>query len=63
MSTLLRAEDIGLDYPAFAKDLYLWQMSDDSRDAVRLRWGQDFYYRKQDAKEENKETDTSESEE
>lgn len=60
---LLRAEDIGLDYPAFAKDLYLWQLSDDSRDAVRLRWGQDFYYRKQDAKEENKETDTSESEE
>ncbi len=39
---VLKAEDIPLDYPALAKDLY-WYQFPDQRDSVRLRWGQDFY--------------------
>lgn len=38
---LLKAEDISLDYPALAKDLYWFQFSD-ARSNVRLRWGRDF---------------------
>jgi CRISPR system Cascade subunit CasB len=39
---LLKAEDIPLDYPALTKDLYWFQIPE-TRDSVRLRWGQDFY--------------------
>jgi CRISPR system Cascade subunit CasB len=39
---LLKASNISLDYPKFAQDLY-WFQWPDSRDKVRLRWGQDFY--------------------
>lgn len=39
---LLRAEDIALDYPALACDLFYYQTDDGAR-RVRLRWGQDFY--------------------
>lgn len=39
---LLRAEDIPVDYPALTKDLYWFQIPE-TRDSVRLRWGQDFY--------------------
>lgn len=49
---LLRAADIPMDYPRFARDLYRYQF-DEGADAVRLRWGQDFcriHY------EDNKET-------
>lgn len=38
----LRAEDIPLDYPALAEDLYFFQFPG-AQDGVRLRWGQDFY--------------------
>lgn len=39
---LLRNEGIGLDYPSLAADLYRFQ-SPEGADAVRLKWGQDFY--------------------
>lgn len=39
---LLKAEDIPLDYPALTKDLYWFQIPE-TKDSVRLRWGQDFY--------------------
>lgn len=39
---LLRASSITMDYPIFARDLYQYQF-EDGADAVRLRWGQDFY--------------------
>ncbi|HWQ76215.1 MAG TPA: type I-E CRISPR-associated protein Cse2/CasB, partial [Syntrophomonas sp.] len=39
---LLRAEDIPLDYPRFAEDLY-WYQFDDVRNRIRLRWGKDYY--------------------
>lgn len=39
---LLKTEDIPLDYPTLAMDLYRFQFPD-VRDSVRLRWGQDFY--------------------
>lgn len=42
MITLLRAEDIGLDYAALAEDLY-WYQSQNARAKVRLRWGEDFW--------------------
>jgi CRISPR system Cascade subunit CasB len=40
---LFKAEDITLDYPLFAWDLCLWQLPGGA-DAVRLRWGEDFYH-------------------
>ncbi len=39
---LLKAGDIGLDYPRLARDLYLYQMPEGAA-SVRLQWGQDFY--------------------
>lgn len=39
---LLKAKDIGLDYPMLAKDLYLYQ-NPNAMQTVRLGWGQDFY--------------------
>ena len=39
---LLKAEDMPMDYPAFAKDLYICQLPGGA-DGVRLRWGEDFY--------------------
>ena len=39
---LLRAKDIGLDYPKLAKELYQYQLPDGAA-SVRLQWGQDFY--------------------
>lgn len=47
---LLKAEKIPLDYPALASDLYRYQLLDGAN-AVRLKWGQDFYRYHQ--KEEN----------
>lgn len=40
---LLKAENITLDYPGFAEDLY-WFQFDEIRNKVRLRWGQDYYH-------------------
>lgn len=39
---LLRAGDITLDYPRFAEDLY-WFQFDETRNRIRLRWGEDYY--------------------
>lgn len=47
---LLRAGDITLDYPRFAEDLYRYQF-DDTRNHVRLRWGEDYYRITQSSKE------------
>lgn len=39
---LLRNEDVALDYPQLAADLYRYQFWENA-DSVRLKWGQDFY--------------------
>ena len=39
--SLLRSEDIPLDYARLASDLFLFQ-SPDFADSIRLRWGEDF---------------------
>jgi CRISPR system Cascade subunit CasB len=44
---ILKAEDIPLDYPALTEDLY-WFQFPDARDAVRLRWGRDFYRKRKE---------------
>lgn len=41
---LLKSNNIPLDYPQFAKDLYLFQFLE-SQNSIRLRWGEDFYRR------------------
>ncbi len=54
---LLKASDrpIAFDYPALARDIYLYGMPGGRR-AVRLRWGQDYFRaEKADRNEENKE--------
>ncbi len=51
---LLRDSDIPMDYPRLAKDLYLYQLSYESADHVRLIWGQDFYKKHFDDNEEEK---------
>lgn len=40
---ILRAGSIGFDYADLAQDLYRYQLSDESKDRVRLKWGRDFY--------------------
>lgn len=39
---LMKSQNVPLDYPALAEDLY-WFQNTDHRDSVRLRWGRDFY--------------------
>lgn len=39
---LLKSQDIPLDYPTLAEDLY-WFQFPEARDSIRLRWGRDFY--------------------
>ena len=39
---LLKSQNIPLDYPALAEDLY-WFQNPEQRDLVRLGWGRDFY--------------------
>jgi len=39
---LMRANNVHMDYPQFAKDVYSYQFID-SQDKVCLRWGEDFY--------------------
>lgn len=45
---LLKAEDLPLDYPEMAADLFRFQFPE-GRDWVRLKWGRDFYRWKQEA--------------
>jgi CRISPR system Cascade subunit CasB len=42
MIQLLRAGDIGLDYPRFAEDLF-WYQFNENKNRIRLRWGEDYY--------------------
>lgn len=42
MIQLLRAQDIALDYPRLAEDLF-WYQFDEHRNRIRLRWGEDYY--------------------
>ena len=39
---LMKANDVRMDYPSFARDVFYYQFSD-SQDRVRLRWGEDYY--------------------
>lgn len=50
---LLRAQDIGLDIPMLARDLYLYQFPDGGA-SVRLQWGQDFYSNGTDENQEER---------
>jgi CRISPR system Cascade subunit CasB len=45
---LLKAEDIPMDYPRFARDLFYFQIPD-LANGVRLRWGEDFYRAQRDS--------------
>jgi len=52
---MLKAKDIKMDYPRFAKELYSFQFPE-SAGNVRLRWGEDFYrgiYRKEEKGTDN----------
>lgn len=50
MIKMLAQNNIRLNYALLAADIYEWQFQD-SRDAVNLRWGQDFYKRSKEEKE------------
>ena len=50
---MLRAEDITMNYPRFAEDLFYFQFSGGA-DKIRLRWGEDFY-RKLDSRNRKEE--------
>ena len=52
---LLRAENIPLDYPQLADDLYRFQFGYDSAASVRLRWGRDYYRMTDNENNEKKE--------
>lgn len=49
---LLKAQDLPLDYPQLAEDLY-WFQFPEARDSVRLGWGRDFYRSQHSEKKEN----------
>ena len=54
---MLKANDIEMDYPRFARELYRFQFSE-STGRVRLRWGEDFYqgiYKKEKGNDKNDE--------
>lgn len=54
---LLRAENIGLDIPMLARNLYLYQIPGGAA-SVRLQWGQDFYRKGTDDQENRKEEES-----
>jgi CRISPR system Cascade subunit CasB len=49
---LLKANGIALDYPNFAKDLF-WYHFPESKNDIRLLWGQDFYRKRKAEIKEN----------
>jgi len=59
---LLKAADIPLDYPALTEDLYWFQFAE-QRDAVRLRWGRDFYRNRENTVEDNEQNKGKEGKE
>lgn len=50
MIKMLAQNNIRLNYALLARDIYQWQFQD-SRDAVNLRWGQDFYKKSKEEKD------------
>jgi CRISPR system Cascade subunit CasB len=56
---LLRGEGIPLDYAKLAGDLYRYQYPDFRTD-VRLRWGQDYYRKRNQTKEQESEEESHE---
>lgn len=50
MVKMLAQNNIRLNYALLATDIYEWQFQD-SRDAFNLRWGQDFYRKSKEEKE------------
>ncbi len=56
---LLKSQGIGLDYPQLAADLYDYQ-SIERAPRVRLRWGQDFYRKKETDDNQERKDDTNE---
>jgi len=50
---LMKAKDVKMDYPRFARDIYDFQFAD-SQDRVRLRWGEDYYHVNNSADSESK---------
>lgn len=56
---LFRSQGIGLDYPQLAADLYDYQ-SIERAPRVRLRWGQDFYRKKETDDNKERKDDTNE---
>ena len=50
---LLRDKGITLDYFDLAKDIYDFQF-DESRTIIGLKWGQDFFRKGKDNKDENR---------
>ena len=49
---LLKSENLPLDYPSLAEDLYRFQFPE-QRDGIRLKWGQDFYHMPNDESQDN----------
>jgi CRISPR system Cascade subunit CasB len=43
MINLIKSESIPIDYPLLAEDIFRFQ-SEEQRDNVRLKWGQDYYF-------------------
>jgi CRISPR system Cascade subunit CasB len=56
---LLRGQGISLDYARLAGDLYQYQYPDFQTD-VRLRWGQDYYRKLNQTKEQESEEENHE---
>lgn len=59
MIQLLKREDIPLNYPRLAEDLF-WYQFEGHRNRVRLRWGEDYYRASQQNAEPNKGEEQSE---
>lgn len=53
---LLKSKDVPIYYPKLAEDLY-WFQCPDGRDAIRLRWGQDFYRQSSNENQKEQEED------
>jgi CRISPR system Cascade subunit CasB len=53
---LMKAKDVYLDYPRFAKDLYRHQNSE-TRDRVMYKWGEDFWAPIKNEQDQNGEQD------
>lgn len=55
---LLRSEEVKLDYPNLARELYDYQFSE-YRDRIRLQWGRQFYWQPSEERSNKKLNDKS----